>query len=107
MGQNKVGQSIHNRDSRRKRKRKGDWIQKKKPICESNNKHKEQKKEKHDVKRGHQNHKMWGRKVRKCGFLFFRMCVSLYDYQPKASRYRKGLTYLKNGAPTNQKHTIV
>ena len=35
MGQNKVGQSIHNRDSRRKRKRKGDWIQKKKPICES------------------------------------------------------------------------
>ena len=25
MGQNKAGQSIHNKDSRRKRKRKGDW----------------------------------------------------------------------------------
>ena len=35
------------------------------------------------------------------------MCLSLYDYQPKAGRYRKGLTYLKNGATTNQKHTIV
>ena len=35
------------------------------------------------------------------------MCLSLYDYQPKAGRYRKGLTYLKNGATTNQKHTTV
>lgn len=35
------------------------------------------------------------------------MCLSLYDYQPKAGRYRKGLTYLKNRATTNQKHTIV
>ena len=97
MGQNKVGQSIHNRDSRRKRKRKGDWIQKKKPICESNNKHKEQKKEKHDVKRGHQNHKMWGRRLRKCRFfpfLSFRMHLSLHDYQSKASRYRKELLLL-------------
>ena len=89
MGQNKVGQSIHNRDSRRKRKRKGDWIQKKKSICESNDKHKEQKKDKHDVKRGHQNHKMWGRRLRKCRFfpfLSFRMHLSLHDYQSKASR---------------------
>ena len=34
------------------------------------------------------------------------MCLSLYDYQYKASRYRKGLTYLKNRATANQKHTI-
>ena len=31
------------------------------------------------------------------------MCLSLHDYQSKASRYRKGLTYLKNRATTNQK----
>ena len=30
----------------------------------------------------------------------------LYDYQSKASRYRKGLTYLRNRVTTNQKHTI-
>ena len=34
------------------------------------------------------------------------MCLSLYDYQSKASRYRKGLTYLKNRVTANQKHTI-
>ena len=34
------------------------------------------------------------------------MCLSLYDNQAKASRYRKGLTYLKNRATTNQKQTI-
>ena len=34
------------------------------------------------------------------------MCLSLYDYQSKASRYRMGLTYLKNRIATNQKHTI-
>ena len=34
------------------------------------------------------------------------MCLSLYDYQSKTSRYRKGLTYLKNRVTTNQKHTI-
>ena len=28
------------------------------------------------------------------------------DYQSKASRYRKGLTYLKNRVTTNQKHTV-
>ena len=30
---------------------------------------------------------------------FSRMYMSLYDNQFKASRYRKGLTYLKNGNP--------
>ena len=29
---------------------------------------------------------------------FSTMCLSLYDYQAKASRYSKGLTYLKNRA---------
>ena len=38
----------------------------KKTICKSDNKHKEQQKDKHeDVKIGHQNHKMWGRKIRR------------------------------------------
>ena len=32
--------------------------------------------------------------------------MSLYDYQAKASRYRKGLTYLKNRETTNQNQTI-
>ena len=50
---------------------------------------------------------MWGRKVRKSRlFFFFRMCLSLYDYQAKASRYRKGLTYLKNRATMNQNQTL-
>ena len=31
--------------------------------------------------------------------------MSLNDYQSKASRYREGLTYLKNRATTNQKQT--
>ena len=30
------------------------------------------------------------------------MCLSLHDYQAKASSYRKGFTYLKNKASTNQ-----
>ena len=34
------------------------------------------------------------------------MCLSLYDYQAKASRYRKGLMYLKNKATTNQNQTL-
>ena len=34
------------------------------------------------------------------------MCLGLYDYQTKASRYRKGLTYLKNRATTNQNQTL-
>ena len=47
---------------------------------------------------------MYGRKVIKSRFFFFfyRMCLSLYDYQAKTSRYRKGLTYLKNIASTNE-----
>ena len=34
------------------------------------------------------------------------MGLSLYDHQAKASRYRKGLTYLKNRATTNQNQTL-
>ena len=34
------------------------------------------------------------------------MCVSLHDYQVKASRYRNVLTYLKNRATTNQNQNI-
>ena len=34
------------------------------------------------------------------------MCLRLYDYQAKASGYRKGLTYLKNKATTNQNQTL-
>ena len=34
------------------------------------------------------------------------MCLILYDYQSKASIYRKGLTYLNNVVTTNKKHTI-
>ena len=49
---------------------------------------------------------MWLRKTRKSKPFFFRMCLSLYDYQAKASRYRKGLTYLKNRATTNQNQTL-
>ena len=38
-------------------------------------------------------------------FFFLRMCLSLYDYQSKASRHKKGLTYSKNRTSI-QKHTI-
>ena len=34
------------------------------------------------------------------------MCLSLYEYQTKASRYRKGLTSLRNRATTNQNQTL-
>ena len=34
------------------------------------------------------------------------MCLSLYDYQAKVSRYRKGLTHLKNRAATNENRTL-
>ena len=34
------------------------------------------------------------------------MCLSLYDYQAKVSRYRKGLIYLKRRAITNQNQTL-
>ena len=42
-----------------------------KKYCKSDDKHKEHQKYKHDVKKGHQNHKMWGRKVRISRFFFF------------------------------------
>ena len=32
--------------------------------------------------------------------------LSLYDYQAKASRYRKGLIYLKNTSTTDQNQTL-
>ena len=32
------------------------------------------------------------------------MCLNLYDYQSKASRYGYGLTYLKSRVTTNQKY---
>ena len=34
------------------------------------------------------------------------MCLSLYDYQAKASKYRKGLMCLKNRATANQNQTL-
>ena len=34
------------------------------------------------------------------------MCLNLYDCQAKASRCRKGFTYLKNNATTNQNQTL-
>ena len=34
------------------------------------------------------------------------MCLRLYDYQAKASRYRKGLMCLKNRATTSQNQTL-
>ena len=34
------------------------------------------------------------------------MCLSLYDYQAKASSYSKGLMYLKNNTTTNQNQTL-
>ena len=36
---------------------------------------------------------------------FFRVCLSLYDYQARARRYRKELTYLKNRATANKNQT--
>ena len=55
--------------------------------------------------KGLQIHKMWGRKVRKSLF-FFRMCLSLCDYEVKASKHRRELTRLKNRATTNQNQTL-
>ena len=34
------------------------------------------------------------------------MCLNLYYYQSKASRYSYGLKYLKTRVTTNQKHTV-
>ena len=50
---------------------------------------------------------MCGRKVRKHRFFFIlMMCLSLYDYQAKESRYRKCLTFLKNRATAYQNQII-
>ena len=50
---------------------------------------------------------MWAREVRKNRLFFILMMyLSLYDYQAKASRYRKALTYLKNRAMTNQRQIL-
>ena len=46
------------------------------------------------------------KKKKKDSFFILIMCLSLYDYQAKVSRYRKGLTYLKNRATTNQNQTL-
>ena len=35
------------------------------------------------------------------------MCLSLYDYLSKASRYRKGLTYLKKQGSHKSNHSII
>ena len=37
--------------------------------------------------------------------IYFRMCLSLHDYQSEGSRCNNGLTYLKNRITTDQKHT--
>ena len=77
----------------------------KKAYCKSDNKNKKQQKDKHeDAKKKLKNHKMWGRKIRKSRLFYLRMCLSLYDSQAKASRYKKMLTYLKNRATTQKKY---
>ena len=55
-------------------------------------------------KRGHENHKMWGKRLRKGNS--FLEGVWAYFTKSKENIYRKGLTYLKNRAATNKKHTI-
>ena len=39
-------------------------------------------------------------------YIFFRVCLSLYDSQSKANWYSNRLTYLKNKVTTNQKHSV-
>ena len=59
-------------------------------YCKNYDKLKEQKKDKHeDVNKGLQNLRMWGKKVRRSRLFFFNliMCLSLYNYQAKASIY--------------------
>ena len=34
------------------------------------------------------------------------LCLSLYNYQAKASRYKKGLAYLKHRETTNQNQVL-
>jgi len=52
-------------------------------------------------KKGIQNHRMWGRKVRKYRFIFWIICLSQNDFQAKAGRY-----ILKKQATTNQNKTL-
>ena len=96
MESNQLNKPIH--ISKRKRK----------TYCESDEKHKEQQKDKHeDAKNGHQNHKLWGRKVRKLHSFYIKMCLNLYvTIRLKQADTGRGLTYLKNRATTNQKETI-
>ena len=51
---------------------------------------------------------MWGRRLRKSrhSLSLLRMYLTVYDHQAKASRYRKGLTYLKNRATKNQNQML-
>ena len=39
-------------------------------------------------------------------FFILMMCLRLHYYQAKASRYMKGLTYIKNRATTNQNRIL-
>ena len=48
-----------------------------------------------------------GKERKKTIFFFFGMCLSLYDYLSKASRYRKGLTYLKKQGNHKSNHSII
>ena len=67
---------------------------KKKTICENNDKHKEQEKNKHeDVKKDIKIIKRREEEQLNLDHFLFRICLSLYDYQAKARTYRKGLTY--------------
>ena len=85
MGSNHLNKPVY----RSKRK-------KKKTYCKNNNKHKEQQKDKHeDVKQGHQNCKMWGKKKRKSRLFF-----------AKAGRFRKGLTYSEKQSNHKSKSNI-
>ena len=78
-----------------------------KKLFESDNKHKDQQKDKHeDVKVDIKNHEIWGKRVRKSR-VFAYLCLSLHDYQFKVKRYRKRITYLKSRAITSQKQVIL
>ena len=55
------------------------YKRKKKTFCKSDKKHKEQQKDKHeDVTKGHQNHRMWGKKVRKCRLFFYNVFETIW-----------------------------
>ena len=46
---------------------------------------------------------MWGRRIKKSRY--FRMCLSLNDYQFKSSKYNYRSTYVNPTVITNQKYT--